>query len=121
MSTLDGLDLFSSGPNDVVAGSWARSLQRRSFAGVNGELILDLGLRCRNIVQSGRLQASSAAMLHTLISQIEQKLDGQTHTLVDNHEQSYSRVLVEHFELRGPIRRGRGFWCDYTLRYIQLP
>ena len=121
MSLLDGQDLFSSGPNDVLPGSWERSLQRRSFAGTDGELVLDLGLRSRRIEQTGRLQAPSAGQLHTLIQQIEQMLDGQQHTLTDNHDQTYPCVLVEQFELRGPISRGRGFWCDYTIRYRQLP
>ncbi|GAH00463.1 unnamed protein product [marine sediment metagenome] len=59
--------------------------------------------------------------MQTLISQIEALLDGSLHTLVDNHAQTYANVLVEHFEPTTPIRSGRGLWCEYFIRYRQLP
>jgi len=120
VSTLDGQNIFNSGPHTIRLGSWQRQLDRRGFAGLDGELIVDMGLRSRQIIQEGRLQAVSAAALHTLISQIEARADAQAHTLVDNHGQVFDRVLIEHFELTSPARRGRGFWSDYTLRYRQL-
>jgi hypothetical protein len=80
-----------------------------------------MGLRSRVIMQDGRLQAASAAALQTLLSQIEAFIDGDLHTLVDNHAQSYTNVLVEKFETTTPLQRGRGFWCEYSVRYRQLP
>ena len=121
MSSLGGQNLFGSGPHTIRPGSWQRSVQHRGFAGVNGELVLDMGLRSRLVLQDGRLQAASASALNTLISQIEQFVDGELHTLIDNYSHSYSPVFVEHFEPTTPIQRGRAFWCEYAIRYRQLP
>jgi len=121
MSTLDSQNLFGSGPHAFQAGSWQRQIDRRGFAGLDGELILDQGLRSRTITQTGRLQAATAGQLTTILAKIDALVDGQLHTLVDNHAQTYERVFVEHFEPTTPARTGRGIWCDYTLRYRQLP
>jgi len=121
MSSLDGQDVFGSGPHTISQDSWLRSVEHRGFAGADGELLLDMGLRSRALIQKGRLQASSVVELQSLLSQVENLLDGRTHELVDNHGTSYERVVVEHFALTTPIQRGRGFWCDYTVRYRQLP
>ncbi len=121
MSSLDGQDLFGSGPHSIRPGSWQRSMERRSFAGVDGELVLDMGLRGRVISQNGRLQAATASALNDLISPIEELIDGELHTLVGNHSRVYGRLLIEHFEPTTPVRQGRGFWCEYELRYRQLP
>jgi hypothetical protein len=121
MSSLDGQDLFSSGPHSILPGPWQRSLERRSFPGIDGELVLDMGLRARLIRQAGRLRASTAVQLAELIGAIEAFLDGQSHTLVDNHGLTYPGVVLEQFEPTTAMRRGRGFWCDYACRYLQLP
>jgi hypothetical protein len=121
VSTLDGTSLFSSGPHAFRCGSWERCLQRRSFPGVDGELLIDGGLRSRTITQTGRLQADAAAGVASQIAAIEAMIDGAPHTLVDNHGRRFNRVVMEHFELATPLTRGRGCWCDYTIRYRQLP
>jgi len=121
MSSLDGKDLFGSGPRSIRPETWSRTSQRRAFAGVDGELVLDMGLRSRCIVQTGRLQATSAEAIHSLMSAIESELDGNTHTLTDDFARTYPNILVEKFEPTTPIRRGQGFWCDYTILYRQLP
>jgi hypothetical protein len=121
MSALDGLDLFGSGPASLRVGPWQREVLRRGFAGLDGEALLDLGLRSRPLVLAGRLQAATAAELDALISAIEDRADGRLHTLTDNHAREFPRVLIEEFEPSGPIRAGRGFWCDYTVGFRQLP
>ncbi|HAU38849.1 MAG TPA: hypothetical protein DCX07_14175 [Phycisphaerales bacterium] len=121
MSTLDGNNLFGSGPHEIRPESWQRAVMRRAFAGLDGELALDLGLRSRRIVQTGRLQATGSDVLNLLLAQIEGLLDGQLHTLVDSYGRVYARVLVEEFAPASAIRRGRGFWCDYRIVYRQLP
>jgi hypothetical protein len=121
MSSLDGSDLFGSGPHSFQPGGWERSLQRRGLAGLDGEVVLDRGLRSRQILQTGRLQSTSASGAQTLIGQIEARNDGKAHILVDCHGQTFSRVVLERFELTSPIQRARGYWCDYSIRYRQLP
>lgn len=121
MSAFDGQDLFGSGPCAVRADGWPRAIRRRGMAGLNGELVLDMGRRSRRVVQTGRLQASDAPSLRTLVAAIEAAADGQTHTLVDDAGRTYPNLIVERFELTTPIRRGRDFWCEYRLEYLQLP
>ena len=120
MSSLDQQDLFASGPHTIMVGSPQRQLARRGFAGLDGEMILDMGLRTRQITQRGRLQAQSAASLATLIANIEAVLDGRLHDLTDNHSRQHTNVLVEEFQPGTPIQRGRGYWCEYTIRYRQM-
>ncbi len=121
MSTLDDIDLFGSGPHELHCGTWQRATARRGFSGLDGELVLDLGRRSRRLTQTGRLQAGTAEELDGLIRDIELRNDGKLHALVDNHSRSFPRVLIEEFQATGPIRIGRGFWCDYTILFRQLP
>jgi len=121
MSTLDGNDLFGSGPHAVRPVAWERAVARRGFPGVDGELVLDMGLRSRAIEQTGRLQAGTAADLHAALAAIETYADGRLHRLIDPTGRTYANVLVERFEPATPVRHGRGFFCEYTLHYRQLP
>jgi hypothetical protein len=121
MSQLAGQILFDSGPHRFVPGPWQRQQVRRGFCGLDGELVINLGLRGRHIAQTGRLQASSTAELQELIAAIEALADGQPRELIDNHDQVYPRVLLEAFEPAGPVQLGRGFFCDYHVRYWQMP
>ena len=121
MSSLNGQNLFNSGPHTIRTGSWQRCVERRSFGGLDGELLLDMGMRSRIIVQKGRLQDQALDDLQTIISQIETLVNGQLYALVDNHGRTFSKVLLEHFETTTPIRKGRSFWCEYNINYRQLP
>ena len=121
MSSYAGQDLFGSGPHAFRFGPWQRSVQRRGFAGVNGELVLDLGLRSRQIFQTGRLETDSAGGLNSLLEAINAQGDGAEHALVDNHGQSHPHVILERFEITSPLRRGRRFHCDYKVDYRELP
>ena len=121
MSTLDGNDLFGSGPHAIRPGAWERAVARRGFPGADGELVLDMGLRSRAIEQTGRLQAETAGQLHAALAAVEAYDDGRLHTLIDSTGQTYANVLIERFEPSTPLRRGRGFFCEYALRYRQLP
>lgn len=96
-------------------------MQRRPLPGLDGELLLDMGLRSRAIEQQGRLTADSASELEALLSAITQRDDGQLHILVDGHGRTFENVLIEQFAPTTPLNRGRQFWCDYTLRYRQVP
>jgi len=121
MSSYAGENLFDSGPCAFRFGPWERTVQRRGFAGIHGELALDLGRRFRPILQTGRLQAESAGALHALLDAINARADGSENVLVDNHDRSHARVILERFETTGPVRRGRAFHCDYEGQYRQLP
>jgi hypothetical protein len=121
MSTLDGVNLFVSGPNRFVIGSWSRHQQRRGFAGLDGEMVIDHGRRSRVIRQHGRLQALTASALAGQLEDIDDRIDGQTHTLMDNHGRTFQRVMLESFDLTTQVQHGRSFWCEYAIQYRQLP
>ena len=121
MSSFANETLFSSGPHAFRFGPWQRRLERREFAGVNGMVILDMGLRFRKIIQTGRLQGETVEQINEIIEQIIDLCDGKEHTLVDNHGRSHEHVLLVRFETTTPIRRSRGFYCDYEIEYQQLP
>lgn len=118
---LDDLDLFASGPSDLRAGTWERRLLRRGLPGLDGECVLDFGLRGRPLHQAGRLQAPDAAALHALADAIAAFQDGRPHTLTDNHGRSREGVLLVRFEAATPVALGRGAWMDYRIEYLQLP
>ena len=121
MSSYAGANLFGSGPHAFRFGAWERSLYFRSFAGVDGELPLDLGLRFRKIIQAGRLQAESASALHALLDAVNAHSDGSVGALADNYGRSYPRAILERFETTTPVQTSRGFYCDYQIEYRQLP
>ena len=121
MSSYAEENLFHSGPHAFRFEPWQRSMHRRGFAGADGEVVLDLGLRSRNIVQTGRLQAATADALHALLDAINAHCDGAVHDLVDNYGRSYSQVILERCETTTPVRCSRGFYCDYHIEYRQLP
>ena len=121
MSTLDGRDVFASGPHSFRVGPWERRLERRTLPGLAGEFVIDLGPRGRAIHQTGRLVARTPQALQAAIDVVQALQDGRAHTLIDNHGLTYAPVHIEQFELTSPVRQGRGFWCDYTCRYWQMP
>lgn len=120
MSRIDGQDIFGSAPHSFRVGAWERKLDRRSFPGLAGEVLVDMGLDGRTIHQAGRLCAATPAALAAILDAIKGLLDARTHTLVDNHGQTYQPVLLVYFEPSTPIQHGNGYWCDYTCRYLQL-
>lgn len=119
MTTYDGLSLFSSGPSELRTGRLQRRTDRRSLAGQNGQLAIDLGRDSRTIEQTGRLQADTLADLQSQIDAIEARVDGQVRLLVAPSGASHA-CLIEEFELTGPPTRGRGFWCEYRIVYREL-
>lgn len=121
MSSLDGQSLFSSGPHDFRCDGWKREIVAKAFPGLSGALLIDHGRRGRAIHQTGRLQSPDRETVLALIAAIESFEGGSPHTLVDNHGRAFGNVLMEHFEQITPIRKGRGYWCDYAIRYRQLP
>jgi len=120
MSLVDQQDVFGSGPHSIVVSAPARQLDRRSFPGLSGEIVLDMGMRGRRITQTGRLQAATAAELRQIISQIESLLDGELHTLIDNCDQEHQGLLIEEIQITTPLRHGRQFWCEYTIAYRHI-
>lgn len=119
--SLDAQALFASGPSELIVGSWTRQRLRRSLAGLDGEVVVDLGRRSRTLTQQGTLQAATLAGLTALTDAIDQTLDDQLHTLIDPTGRSFANVLIETFTQTSPARLNRLWNCQYTLTCRQLP
>jgi hypothetical protein len=117
---IDGNDIFSAGACRLSVGSWNREQIRRPLSGLDGELVIDQGLRSRTLTVTGRLTGATASLVASAAEAIAQLCDGQSHTLTDNNGRVFERVLVEAFE-PGVIQLGRAWCCDFTLELRQLP
>lgn len=121
-STVDEEELFASGPSGLLVGSWTRRLLRRELPGLDGEVVVDLGLRGRPLTQIGRLSAHSPLAFHSMLESIARFQDGRPHSLLDRHNTFYRNVLMLSFELTTPVTAGPdGLWADYRIEYLQLP
>ncbi len=112
---LDGAALLASGPHELVAGSPQRATAARTFNGLSGALLVDLGPRPRTLLLRGRLSAASAEALAQLETAIESRADGRTHTLVDRDGAAHAHVRLDRFTRRGPVERGLRYHRPYEL------
>ena len=119
-ATLDGQELFSSGPGELICESWPRETLRRGFSGLGGEILLDLGRRSRHITQQGFMRADTVESLQSQIAVIEAKADGMAHTLIEDGV-TYQKVIIEKFEKPSVIRKSVNCSCEYKIIYRQLP
>lgn len=119
MMTYGGESLFSSGPCELRTGPLRRRMDRRTLAGQDGQVALDLGTDSRTLDQTGRLQADTLDALQLQIAAIEARLDGTARTLETPAGREHV-CLIEEFELTAGPTRGRGFWCEYRIRYREL-
>ena len=119
-ATLDEAELFASGPHEIVAGSPARLAGERTFSGLAGALVVDLGQRPRTLLQRGRLSAASAESLAQLEAAIEARVDGTVHALVARDGTSYPYVRVERFTRRGPVETGLRRHRPYEIEYTEF-
>ena len=112
--------LFGGGGHTVVPMSWRRETFDKGFAGLNGVLSIDLGLRGRKIKQRGRLIANSIAAIAVLAESISNYIDGQAYTLVDQNCINYANVRMDSFEMLEPVATGNQACCEYEIVYTQL-
>jgi len=119
-ATLDAAELFASGAHEIVAGSPERLSGERTFSGLAGALIVDLGRRPRTLVQRGRLSAASAESLAQLEAAIEARVDGAVHKLIARDGTEYPYVRLERFTRRGPVEVGLRYHRAYEIAYTEF-
>jgi len=119
-ATLDEAELFGSGPHEIVAGSPERQAGERTFSGLAGAMIVDLGQQPRTLLQHGRLSAASAESLAQLEAAVEARVDGAVHELVARDGASYPYVRVERFTRRGPVEVGLRHHRPYEIQYTEF-
>jgi hypothetical protein len=117
---LDGQCIFDDEELSVQAGSEQRQCVERSVAGLDGLLSIDLGLRGRQIKQTGVLRAGSEAALRKKLSTISAYMDGQTHTLTLDNGEEYDYLRMDSFKVTGTRPGGSDVCCEYEIRYTLL-
>ena len=118
--TIDGLRVFGEGEHVLRAGSWQRKTIDQGFAGLDGVVSVDLGMRNRKLKQHGYMSAGNVRALTELIDAICVYIDGRVHELVDQDGVSYASVRMDAFSLVGPISKGSQARCEYEAIYTQL-
>lgn len=120
-ATLDGQELFSSGPGELICESWPRETIRRGFSGLGGEILLDMGRRSRRLKQHGVLRADTQELLQLQICVIEEMNDGLQHMMIDADGIIYQKVILEKFEKLTAVQKANVCSCEYEIIYRQLP
>lgn len=116
----DSQAIFGAGRHLLQPGSWRRESTDHGFAGLDGMMSVDLGLRERKLKQRGFLSAASIAGLMQLMANISAYIDGQDYTLLDQHGITYANVRMDSFKLLSPIAVGNQSQCEYEITYTQL-
>jgi len=119
-ATLDGEDLFGSGPHMVETGSPARRVEDVAFNGLAGGLAVDLGDGPRPLRQTGVLSAATEWNLALLLAAIEAFIDGRTYTLTAPDGTDYPNCRVTALERLGPPQVGTLWHQPYRVTYHQL-
>ena len=118
--TFNNERIFGNGEHTVQPLSWRREMVERGFAGLDGVVSTDLGLRERKLKQCGYISAESVAAVTNLLENISAYIDGLSYDLVDQNGVSYSDIRMDSFTLSGPIGKGSQARCDYEIIYTQL-
>jgi hypothetical protein len=118
--TLDGHVLFDEQDFELQTGSFSRDSLQRSVHGLDGVLSIDLGLRSRQIIQKGSLQAKSRTILDKRISAISAFIDGDIHKLLTGSGREYDNLRMDVFKVSNERISSIGVTVDYEIVYTQL-
>ncbi len=118
--TLDGQAIFDEQGLTISVGSPSRASLERAVAGLEGMLSIDLGMRSRQIRQTGTLRAASRAAMRARVQTIARHIDGQTHTLVAADGEVFRDLRMDSFQKVAEYPGGPGIVADYEIVYTQL-
>ena len=122
MSTFNSVNLFGSGPHQIVVDGALVAKKRTGYAGCDGLESTTMGRRGRPIMIRGQLRAASMAALNALIEAIEDYCDdGGSYTLVDGFSESFGDVELDNIRLTSRIMyTGSTYIVTYECRAMQL-
>lgn len=118
--SLDGQNLFDEQELKIEAGSAIRDSVERMMPGLDGVLSIDMGVRGRQIKQTGVLRAKSRSQMDDKIGAISAYMDGNTHTLSVRGGRRFDNLRMDVFRIREERISGEGICCDYEIVYRQL-
>lgn len=120
-STFSGQSLFNSGPHRFDVGSAGRYLTAPLRGSNAFTYTRDDAKRELEIVQSGRLVATSESALWSLYDAVRAHAEAPTKaTLVDHSGRSWTNMTMVSFDLLGPVDRGRVYSVSYRVRYLRF-
>ena len=121
MSSFAGVDLFGTGPHQMVVQPVVQAVKMSGFAGLNGIEAMDLGQRGRPITITGQLKAIDAGTLDLLIYAIEFYRALGASVLVDSHGLSWANVRLGPFRTIGTWKyTSLGVFVNYRIDAVQL-
>lgn len=120
MSRYAGQDLFSSGPHRFTPGGLTLVHETAHIPGEAGVRLTAVGQSARAIIQQGTLLADSLPELRQKMAAIESLLDGQSHPLLDDREQTFSDVVMTAFTPQVIGRIGTRWSVEYRIDYLQV-
>jgi len=119
-ASLDGQNLFDEQNLKIELGSTSRDSIERVVPGLDGVLSIDIGVRSREIRQTGVLRAKSRAQMDDKIDAISAYMDGNTHTLATGGGKKFDNLRMDVFKITEEKASGEGICCDYEIVYTQL-
>jgi len=120
MVTFDNEALFGSGPCRFRIGPVRLRHAVQHPPGSHGARVDAQGTEARSITQTGVLIADDPAALRTLTDAIREKLDGLTHTLVDNLGRTWPDTVMIQFEAQEAVRVGARWKTAYKVEYLRV-
>jgi len=120
-STFNSQGYFNSGPHRFDIGAAGRLLTAPLRGSNFNPVTRDDAVLELEIIQTGRLIASSESALWSLFEAARAVAEGTTTaTLVDHAGKSWPSMRLVRIEPTGPIDRGRVFSLPYQARYLKF-
>jgi len=120
-STFNSQGYFNSGPHRFDVGPVGRLLTAPLRGSNFNPVTRDDAVLELEIIQTGRLIASTEPALWTLFDAARAVAEGTvTATLVDHSGKSWPSMRLVSVEPTGPVDRGRVFSLPYRARYLKF-
>ena len=120
MVTFDSEPLFESGTARFLIGPIRLRHAIQHAPGAIGARLDSRGTEARQIKQSGELIANDPIELRVRVDAIEKRLDGLSHTLVDNLGRTWSDTVMTEVEADVFTRVGARWKTAYRIEYLQV-
>lgn len=120
MVTFDNEQLFGPGPARFKFGALKLRHAAQSLPGSRGVHLDPQGTQARQIFQAGTLISDSPDGLRKQVAAVEAKVDGLSHTLIDNLGQSWPDTVMLEFKAEAFTRVGARWKAAYQVEYLQV-
>lgn len=120
MSSLNGSNLFGSGPHTFTVGGRALRHATHDQPGADGQQVTTLGRTARQFEQTGTLTADDLDALTQQLDAIEEALGEPPAVLTDDFGRQWDDVILTTFRPQRVRRVGLRLAVDYRAFYEQV-